>query len=67
MTPKEIVLKHGMTIKSAAEAIGYSREHLTRVLNGQAECGKSLAKKLEHFTGGELDRTVLIFPERFQP
>ena len=53
-----------VSITQLAMDLGVSREHLTRALNGHG-CGKKLAKAIEDWSDGRINRLQLMYPDEF--
>lgn len=54
ITLKEYLSQHNLEIKSFAERIGYSREHLSNVINGHNKPSRHMAIIIEMYTDGEV-------------
>jgi plasmid maintenance system antidote protein VapI len=46
--------KHHLTITQFSEIIGYTRTHVSAVVNGNRNVGKKLAKEIEEATQGQV-------------
>ena len=51
--------KHHLTITQFGEMIGYTRTHLSGVVNGTRTVGKKLAKEIEEATQGQVSTRSL--------
>ncbi|GAB0154713.1 HigA family addiction module antitoxin [Marinobacterium sp. BA1] len=47
----DILVPLGLSVTSAAKAMGVSRKHLSLFVNGRASCGKELALRIATATG----------------
>lgn len=54
MDLKEYLYIKRTTIKDFAEYMGYSREHMSAVINGHLKPSKAMAKAIERATNGEV-------------
>lgn len=60
MHPKKYLKLTLCPIKEAAKQLGYTREHLTSVLNGKTPCGQKLAVAFEVWSKGYVNRSTMM-------
>lgn len=64
MTPKQYLKKYKITVTDCARELQCGRTYLSRAINGLG-CGKKLARAFEEFSGGEVHRLQLLYPNEF--
>jgi len=60
MILKEYLEQENLTIDQFAKKIGYTREHIGRVMKGQEAVGPKLAKLVEYVTKGKVMRNEIL-------
>src|SRR3990167_4457249 len=56
--------KHKLSLREVAEACGTSHGYLVPIMQGHKHPGKELAKRIEHYTNGEVGILELLFYKR---
>ena len=65
MKLREYLDIHKMQIQQLADHLGYSREHLSNIVNQNRIPSAQMAKEIEAFTNGQVTRLHLLYPEEF--
>jgi transcriptional regulator with XRE-family HTH domain len=60
MPIKLYTLKNGLTLTAFAEMLGYSRDYISALANGNIKMGGPIAKKIEKVTNGEITISELM-------
>ena len=60
---KTFIEESGKTVTGAAQELKVTRQHLSSVVNG-GPVGKVLAKDIEEWSGGSVDKEQLLYPEK---
>ena len=60
MDLKEYLYQKRMTIKQFSEHMGYSRTHMSQIINGKLKPSRGLAKSIERESNGLIKATELL-------
>lgn len=60
MTLKEYLFIKRMSVKDFSEYMGYSRTHISSIINGHLKPSKGLAKAIERVTEGQVTEEELM-------
>lgn len=55
-------MMNGHTQAKAGEMLGISKQSVSQLERGELKCSRSLAVKAEEVTGGEVNRTMMLYP-----
>ena len=61
-TLREYIEKKGLKQKYIADQLNITKQHFSKIVNGQIPSRK-LAIKIEKYTSGEISAVSLLFPE----
>lgn len=54
-----------LSIKDFAEALGYTRSHISCVIHGHRKATADMAKAIEIATQGKITRQQMLYPEEY--